>query len=90
MKTKKKILIIFAFLLFALIFLLISPQKKSENTVCFEDSCIDVELATTPIERTIGLMNRTSLPENMGMLFILNDERTYKLWMKNTHLSLLT
>jgi uncharacterized membrane protein (UPF0127 family) len=83
MKNKKKILI-FALLLMALIFFIISPQKKSGNTVCFEGSCIDVELATTPTEMTIGLMNRTSLPENMGMLFIFDEESTYKLWMKNT------
>jgi uncharacterized membrane protein (UPF0127 family) len=33
---------------------------------------------------TIGLMNCTSLPENMGMLFIFDKEGTFKLWMKNT------
>ena len=84
MKNKKKILIIFALLVMALIFFIISPQKKSDNTVCFEGSCIYVELATTPEEMRIGLMNHTSLPENMGMLFIFNEERSYKLWMKNT------
>jgi len=84
MKNKKKILIIFALLVMALIFFIISPQKKSDNTVCFEGSCIDVELATTPKEMTIGLMNRTSLPENKGMLFIFDEKSSYKLWMKNT------
>jgi uncharacterized membrane protein (UPF0127 family) len=84
MKHKKKILIIFALLFMAFIFLLISPQKKRDNTVCFEGSCIYVELATTTEEMTIGLMNRTSLPENMGMLFIFDEEGTNKLWMKNT------
>ena len=47
-------------------------------------SCIDVELATTPEEMTIGLMNRTSLPENMGMLFIFDEGGIHKFWMKNT------
>lgn len=84
MNNKKKILIIFALLLIALIFFIISPQKKSGNTVCFEGSCIDVELATTPEEMTIGLMNRTSLPENLGMLFIFDEEGIHKFWMKNT------
>jgi uncharacterized membrane protein (UPF0127 family) len=84
MKNKKKILIIFALLLVALIFFIISPQKKSDSTVCFEGSCINAELATTPKERKIGLMNRANLPENMGMLFIFDKEGTYKFWMKNT------
>ncbi|MCX9024484.1 MAG: DUF192 domain-containing protein [Candidatus Methanoperedens sp.] len=79
-----KILIIFAILLAALIFFMISPPKKSDDTVCFEGSCINTELATTPEERKIGLMNRESLPENMGMLFIFDKEGIYKFWMKNT------
>ncbi len=84
MKNKKKLFIIFSLLLIALIFFTISTWKKSDNTVCFEDSCIDVELATTPKEMTIGLMNRPSLPENMGMLFIFDNKSIYKLWMQNT------
>jgi uncharacterized membrane protein (UPF0127 family) len=83
MKNKKKILIIFALLLVALIFFMISPSKKSDSTVCFEGSCINAELATTPKERNIGLMNRTSIPENTGMLFIFDKEGIYKFWMKN-------
>jgi len=84
MKNKKKILIIFSLLLMALIFFIVSPQKRSDNIVCFESSCIYVELATTPKEMTTGLMNRTSLPENMGMLFIFDEEGIHNFWMKNT------
>jgi uncharacterized membrane protein (UPF0127 family) len=84
MKNIKKILIIFAILLVALIFFMIPQPKKSDSTVCFEGSCINAELATTTKERNIGLMNRTSLPENMGMLFIFDKEGIYKFWMKNT------
>jgi uncharacterized protein len=88
MKNKKNILIIFALLLMVLIFFIISSQKKSDNTVCFEGSCLDVELATTTKERTIGLMNRTSLSEYTGMLFIFDEEGIHKFWMKNTHIPL--
>ncbi|MCZ7381725.1 MAG: hypothetical protein O8C64_09205 [Candidatus Methanoperedens sp.] len=49
-----KILIIYALLLVAIIFFMISQPKKSDSTVCFEGSCIDAELATTPEERKIG------------------------------------
>jgi uncharacterized membrane protein (UPF0127 family) len=84
MKHTNKILILLALLFMVLIILFLSPQKKSDNTVCFEGSCIDVELATTPEEMTTGLMNRTNLPENRGMLFIFDEEGTHKFWMKNT------
>ncbi len=84
MKNKKKIIIIVSLLVIALIFFILSAPKKSDNTVCFKGSCIDIELATTQKEMTIGLMNRTSLPENRGMLFIFDEEGVYKFWMKNT------
>ena len=84
MKNKKKIVIIFSLLIITLIFFRLSAQKKRDDAVCFEGSCIDVELATTPKEMTIGLMNRTNLPENRGMLFIFDEEGIYKFWMENT------
>lgn len=51
--------------------------------VCFDNSCVEVEIATTPEERRIGLMSRTSLSEDGGMLFIFDKERVQKFWMKN-------
>ncbi len=84
MKNKKKIVIIFSFLIIALIFFILSAQKKRDDTVCFEGSYINVELATTREEMITGLMNRTNLPENKGMLFIFDEEGVYKFWMKNT------
>ncbi len=49
------------------------------KTVSFE-----VEVADTPVKRTIGLMNRTSLQEKSGMLFIFDQEGIQGFWMKNT------
>lgn len=43
-----------------------------------------VELALTPQQQAYGLMNRTSLPENAGMLFFWAEEREQSFWMKNT------
>lgn len=51
--------------------------------VCFDNSCVEVEFAMTQEERTTGLMNRTNLPEYSGMLFIFDEERMHKIWMKN-------
>ena len=45
---------------------------------------IDVQLATTPEEREIGLMYRQSMPEYEGMLFVFNRPGVQCFWMKNT------
>ena len=49
---------------------------------------IQAELADTPKAREIGLMNRTSLPTNSGMLFVFEQKAGNCFWMKNTKLPL--
>ena len=44
----------------------------------------DVEVARTDAEQDRGLMFRTSLPENGGMLFPFAKPRIGSFWMKNT------
>lgn len=51
-------------------------------------STIDIELADSPQKREMGLMHRTSMMENQGMLFIFDAEERQSFWMKNTHLPL--
>jgi uncharacterized membrane protein (UPF0127 family) len=41
------------------------------------------ELATTPEERAVGLMNRRRAPKD-GMLFVFPRDTTGAFWMKNT------
>jgi hypothetical protein len=45
---------------------------------------IRAEVADTFTSRMQGLMRRTSLPQNGGMLFVFDDESTHCMWMKNT------
>jgi len=45
---------------------------------------IEVEVAATPKEREIGLMNRESLADDTGMLFDFRESRPVSMWMKNT------
>jgi len=52
------------------------------TTVCFEETCIDLEVADDDEERAIGLMNRESL--DTGMLFIFDEPITPIFWMENT------
>ena len=47
-----------------------------------------LEWADVYQEREKGLMGRTSLPENAGMLFVFETPKTYCFWMKNTLLPL--
>ena len=51
--------------------------------ICFDNSCVAVEIPTTQEEIRRGLMNRAILPEENGMLFIFDRGRVHKLWMKN-------
>lgn len=49
-----------------------------------EEWGFSVELAVTPKEQAQGLMFRTELNDDAGMLFIFHDEAPRSFWMKNT------
>lgn len=49
---------------------------------------LQVEIARTTEEQERGLMHRTSLAENRGMLFIYDRDRKLTFWMKNTSIPL--
>jgi uncharacterized membrane protein (UPF0127 family) len=49
---------------------------------------VSAEIADTPALREHGLMERDSLPENHGMLFVYPDERPLSFWMRNTPIDL--
>lgn len=54
------------------------------GTVCHGQDCFKVEIVSTPETREIGLMNRTELAEDKGMLFVFQEYAIYPFWMKNT------
>ena len=49
---------------------------------------ITIEIADTPEARMRGLMERWSLPDSHGMLFIFDSPEVQRFWMHNTPLSL--
>ena len=49
---------------------------------------IQVEVARTAKERAVGLMHRTELASDRGMLFDYGATRPATMWMKNTLISL--
>ena len=58
--------------------------QDPKNYVCAGKHCFFVEIAKNEQEREKGLMNRTQLNEDSGMLFIFEKEGIYPFWMKNT------
>ena len=49
---------------------------------------IDAQVALTPDERQIGLMQRKDMPQHEGMIFIFEQVAQQCFWMKNTLLPL--
>ena len=49
---------------------------------------VRVEIADDPLERERGLMDRTSLGEDRGMLFVFPREQPLSFWMKDTKIPL--
>ncbi|MGE0851199.1 MAG: DUF192 domain-containing protein [Hyphomicrobiaceae bacterium] len=49
---------------------------------------INVEIADTPQEKAQGLMFRTSLADDQGMLFFYNTPQEITMWMRNTYIPL--
>jgi uncharacterized membrane protein (UPF0127 family) len=49
---------------------------------------LNLELADTPQKRAFGLMNRTYLEGDSGMLFVFPDSQPLQFWMKDTLVSL--
>lgn len=52
------------------------------------DHVLHVEYASTPLQRERGLMERTELAADGGMLFRFDEVRRHCLWMKDTPLPL--
>ena len=49
---------------------------------------IQAEIADTPERRQTGLMNRTSMPMNSGMLFVFEEKAGHCFWMFSTKIPL--
>jgi uncharacterized membrane protein (UPF0127 family) len=56
--------------------------------VIFGNDTVTAEVASTPDQRSQGLMNRASLPAGTGMLFVFQDSAVRSFWMRNTLVSL--
>jgi len=78
-----------------------APSSEPETTIPFDKEgtlsvvqssdtlvTVDIEIAETDSARTRGLMQRASLPDQSGMLFLFPNEQERSFWMANTPLAL--
>ncbi len=59
-----------------------------KGTIKLGKLALNAEFAISNAEQQMGLMNRTEIPQNFGMLFIFEDEDYRSFWMKNTFIDL--
>jgi len=80
----------FAVIIFLLLAVMGSSCSAGEETleIRIKDTTFVVEVADSQEERSRGLMFRTSLPDNRGMLFVFPYDQRLSFWMKNTEIPL--
>ncbi|HEX5961210.1 MAG TPA: DUF192 domain-containing protein [Rhodanobacteraceae bacterium] len=60
------------------------PAPAATPSVTLAGHRFGVEIATTPAQQERGLMFRTAMPADHGMLFVFSDDEPRTFWMKNT------
>ncbi|MGQ9708120.1 MAG: DUF192 domain-containing protein [bacterium] len=64
------------------------PEKKEVFKLDIKGERVWAEVVKTPEKRNQGLMFRTHLALDSGMLFIFEQDETLRFWMKNTYIPL--
>ena len=65
-----------------------APAELPSRTLIIRDQKLVVEVASTPETRATGLMNRFSLRQDHGMLFVFEAPQPLAFYMKNTYIPL--
>ena len=70
----------------------ISPHQPKSLPISAKalvaNQVIELEVARTSQQQAVGLMYRTELPPNRGMLFLFHPPQTVNFWMKNVQIHL--
>lgn len=64
-----------------------APDQSATVAITSSDGTrteVEAEIADDAAERRRGLMERTALAENAGMLFVFDREQALSFWMRNT------
>lgn len=75
-------IVLFSTLLFA------GSPAKTQKLQFANGVKLEVEVARSDAEREVGLMNRTEMKDNHGMLFEFPTPQRLSFWMKNTFIPL--
>ena len=81
----KRLILTFTILLFPL--QAVISANTQEGFIKFlgkKNAVVFLEVADTPEKKEKGLMNRPSLPQNRGMVFIFKPKTKVTFWMKDT------
>jgi uncharacterized membrane protein (UPF0127 family) len=79
-----------SFACFCIYFFLLSLSYADAQPpqVCHLENCVTVEVVSKQADLERGLMYRTGLDQNKGMLFVFPNDSKNSFWMKNMHFDL--
>jgi len=83
-KNIKYILILLVILVLIISYIAVKFTNSYDQIIKIGNKEVFVEVADTEEELTRGLMGRTDLPEDHGMLFVFPKEAQHSFWMKDT------
>lgn len=66
----------------------VAPRAANTIVKLPDGAVVHAELAVTEAEREYGLMDRTSLPQGRGMLFVHDEPGRYPYWMYHCKIGL--
>jgi uncharacterized membrane protein (UPF0127 family) len=66
----------------------VAPHDPRPTVTFAPDAVVHVELVATAAEVEHGLMGRTRLPPDDGMLFLFDHDQDWIFWMVDTHIPL--
>lgn len=91
MDNAQIIALVVVFAVLALVIYYQFAGKKGQLTIANDDGStvtVGIDVADTTLKKMRGLMFRSSLPENEGMLFVFDKPGRYGFWMVNTTIPL--
>lgn len=88
-KSLKFFLVFTSFFLFQNFFLSCKTKKLPTQNLTIETQTgksinVQAEIAKTAEERQFGFMERKTIPDGTGMIFIFENDQILSFWMKNT------
>jgi uncharacterized protein len=76
------------FSLLAISLVAMPPATSAQPTAEIDNNKVKLEVASTPAQIQRGLMYRTHMPEDQGMVFIFHPPQQVKFWMAHCFISL--